>query len=182
MNPYCPDCGVELPPITFGNPHHLMCSRRGGPGPSPTNPGTPASLLEDLDWEYRVIDIARERFKDIKQLEHAEVRLKWISDPAFGAVPMLYIIFDPRDLEKPLPKDYEDDRMPGVLHPCFTFRLTLVDRATGLSTKRLEGQRLSDFLRRGLEEFLLKHGIVIQEPMPEGERIKGTIFGGIAKP
>lgn len=176
MNPYCPECGVELPPVTFGSPHHPMCSQRGGPGPSPVSIGNPEAMLADLDWEKRVLDIARERFHDIKQVEHADLRIKWMADPLGGVVPVLFCIFDPRDLEKPLPAHYADDKMPGVLHPCVTFRLTTISRSDPLSGKRLDGQRLADFLRRDLEHFLLRHGIVIQEPMPEGEIIKGTIF------
>lgn len=131
--------------------------------PIPVNPGNPVSFLGDLDWEKRAIELARRRLDDIPQCAHADLKIKWTSDPVFGAVPVLFVVFDPLDLERPLPRVYEN--MAGRLSPCFTVRLLTMPGKRGPGGERLDGQRLTDVVRRAVEEYLAKHGIVVHEPL-----------------
>lgn len=107
--------------------------------------------LEDLDYEKRVLDVARRALDDVHACREAAFNVRWVE-----GMPLLVIAFT----------------VAGARHlPAVGVGLVSVRRGTMLEPMpngvRLEGDRLRDHILRSVFLYLEKHGIrvtLIQEP------------------
>jgi hypothetical protein len=111
--------------------------------------------LAPLDYENRAMDLAIDALEDIAECDQAVLYVAWTHLPQTGRKePLLYILFDGEcpSLEK-VPRVHLHPAT-GKLHPAHA--ILLRRQPSGVF---LEGQKLKDVVRRGVEDFLRKHGV-----------------------
>jgi hypothetical protein len=132
------------------------------------HPARPAHAVEaPLDFEDRAMDLAIEAMSDIAQCDQARVYVKW--DKLAGkVVPLLYVLFRNGIVAKrgSLPRVHMDER--GQLHPAHAICLAKMPSGTLMTDSQIR-----DTVRRGVEEYLLRHDVTISHAGPR-LRLKGS--------
>lgn len=126
--------------------------------------------LLPLDYEDRTLDVAIEAIDDIAECDRSAIYIQWSYVKELGVnAPVLYILFRSGLIA-------EDNKVvgrvhmaeDGLFHPVHAVLL-----ATVPENKLLEGQKLKDHVRRGVEDFLRLAGIK-PSPMP-GVPLEGKL-------
>lgn len=132
----------------------------------------PAAAREaPADYEARALDWTIEALEDLAECDEARIYIKWDrlfphpkpggdgvsqarSDVAGVLAPVLYILFRPSAIARveSLPRVHTDPE--GRL--CAAHAVCLASMPSGAL---LEGQRLKDTVRRGVEQFLRMHNL-----------------------
>jgi hypothetical protein len=106
---------------------------------------SPVSL--PLDWEERTLDVAIEVLSDIRECDEMQVFIKW--QMVMGKQrPLLYFLFAGNTPStEHMPRVHLDPQ--GVMRPAHA--ICLVSLPSG---NLIEGQKLRDLIRKGVEDFL----------------------------
>jgi hypothetical protein len=105
-----------------------------------------------IDYEERAMDLAIAALDDIAELDEAKIYIKWDKMPGGVVAPLLYVLFSEKIADGNLPRVHLDDK--GVLRPAHAVCLARMPSGT-----LLEGQKLKDVVRRGVEDYLRKHNV-----------------------
>lgn len=104
--------------------------------------------LPDNDFEQRAIETARRHLDDIHWCAAADYSVRWLAGP-FGRAPTLILAF----------------HLPETCHqPALAIGLASVSRSTG-SLAVMEGDRLRAHVRRAVEDYLTRCGVVLTPPL-----------------
>jgi hypothetical protein len=112
------------------------------------------ALLAPPDYENRVMDLAIEALEDIRECDEAVIYVKWDRMPTGTVAPLLYILFDgtcPSLAAVPRVHMHPTTNRP---HPAHAICLRKMPAGA-----LLEGQEVKDVVRRGVEDFLRRHGV-----------------------
>jgi hypothetical protein len=121
------------------------------------------SGLVDLDYEKRVLDVAKRALDDIPECASAKYEVKWLQP---GGEPVLIIEFT----------DEAVCQQFGAAKavPAVGVGLVLVKRGTLIDSipdrKLQEGDRLRDHVLRSVHTYFEKHGVRISLNSEEGEQ------------
>ena len=126
-------------------------------------------LTVPLDYEDRVMDLAIEAIHDIAECDGSIIYIKWEKrlPQAGGIVPLLYVLFADTIVARDGSKLKKLHLAPdGRLYPAHAICLaSLPNRVL------LEGQKLKDVVRKGVEDFLRLYNVAIS-PIDPGQPLR----------
>jgi hypothetical protein len=105
--------------------------------------------LVPIDFDVRAIETARRHLDDIRHCAEADYRVLWFEGP-FGPQPALILAFHLAETQH---------------QPALSISLASVSRTTGALTL-MEGDRLRAHVRRSVDDYLTKCGVVLTLPAP----------------
>jgi hypothetical protein len=109
------------------------------------------SRLAPVDFENRVTDLAIEALSDVIECDQSSVLVKW--DEVMGKTcPILYVYFADHVCDQSVPRIHLD--RSGALRPAHAICLASLP-----SGHILSDARITDVVRKGVEDFLRKYNV-----------------------